>query len=1029
MTQRDWRKVIIISLFTGAVRVSTRQLQPGAIKINRAAADGDDAIAVGSRSVSITWDLLCADVHAHSCVGMRQIAYRVRLRGAHDGTLLLDSGRRNTSRSQHDAVFHLLRSAQRYSLEVTAWASPTRPPLTTIISMRTALLDVTDWRDALWLGGFTQLRGNFALAQPPSAISSALAHASGVGCFTMSVNGLAADATANNASYMDPGWANVPSVRMLYRQYDVSSLLRSGTNVIGARLGQCKYGYQGSFCAGAHGSLATCRAFRMLLIVTYEDGTSQTIATQPGTPADTGTGGARWLGTTDLNPIRYTHLYHGEIVDSRIGDPHWDTVGSTPTTGPGMWAPAVQYEHASALASQMTLLVAPPIAVTAEIPPSSIRPLGTTAFVFDFGNNMAGFTRMTSASALPAGTTITLKYGEVLKNGSVYQPWGKGPGINQANQTDQYTFRGSTAGETYTPSFTYHGFRYVQVEGLPTGVVPGKSFLTALFVRTAVPRSGHIRFGHHHHHSSHGDAASPYPYAVLNEIQAAIVQTQASNVHSHPTDCPQREKRGWTGDAQVTSGEASLNFDTASMYSAWLTSMQDSADVSCALAPQTPTLPQPNCFLCCNPSKPSFGCDFHGLPPGGAHGGFEETRGSVADVVPFTHVGGWPGDPSWGVAGATIPWEVMMASGDVSIAADFYQLAKGEVDFLTRQGNPQLAHLVTFGYYGDWLSLEKSPPIPKPQVVGWSHLLGISRVLEMARALGKKNDEATYAILLANLTSAYRATYMAEDGSFGTWQTANVLSLYLNLTTAGAGTAATTAALVDSLGKHGNRTLSGLVGVSYLFQALTRAGKHQLALAIASATEEPSWGYMVRKGPGTIWETWDGTTNSHNHPMFCASIGKYLYALGGLQPDEWVDQAVPELCPAGGDAATAAALGSASVTIASRRGAGRISLAWSYDGAGRSFFHVNASVPPGFASARLFAPPLTSGGSFTLKEHHSGLTHHHGRSVGTSSEDGEALLRHMGVLQLTAGTGDEGWSELLIQPGHYAFSLEPTAVR
>ena len=149
---------------------------------------------------------------------------------------------------------------------------------------------------------------------------------------------------------------------------------------------------------------------------------------------------------------------------------------------------------------------------------------------------------------------------------------------------------------------------------------------------------------------------------------------------------------------------------------------------------------------------------------------------------------------------------------------------------------------------GDWLSLEKSPPIPKPQVTGWSHLLGVARVADMARRLGKSDDAKMYSARLVNLTQAYRNAYQKADGSYGSWQTANVLALYLNLTR-GAETATTTAALVADLGKHGNRTLSGLVGVSYIFQALVRAGRHELALSIASAVDEPSWGYMVRMRP------------------------------------------------------------------------------------------------------------------------------------------------------------------------------------
>ena len=114
--------------------------------------------------------------------------------------------------------------------------------------------------------------------------------------------------------------------------------------------------------------------------------------------------------------------------------------------------------------------------------------------------------------------------------------------------------------------------------------------------------------------------------------------------------------------------------------------------------------------------------------------------------------------------------------------------------------------------------------------------------------------------------------------------------------------------------------------------------------SIASAIDAPSWGHMVRSGPGTIWETWDASSNSYNHPMFCASIGKYLYALGGLQPDAWEETGVPVLQPAGGDAPTAAALGSAAVSILSRRGAGTIRLEWSYSH-GRTSFAANVSVP------------------------------------------------------------------------------------
>jgi len=323
--------------------------------------------------------------------------------------------------------------------------------------------------------------------------------------------------------------------------------------------------------------------------------------------------------------------------------------------------------------------------------------------VFDFGQNMAGM----GSLRLPAATVVAadgllLKYGEKLNaDGSVNQPWcaGSGPdchcdGINCANQTDYYIpDRSMTVAQGFTPSFTYHGFRYVQVEGLAADFVPTDDFRAALFVHTAVPPTGKVHFNE--------------SWDILNKIQTAILYTQQSNLHSHPTDCPTRsvvffymaeldmvhdfnafchmraqymtdttaslycrEKRGWTGDSQLTSAEASLNFDMKLLYGNWLRTMRDHSDVGCVTHGQSPVFPQSNIDVCCDPTKPTFGCDYTGVPGGS----FKNTSGAVADVVPFTYVGGWPGDPSWGIISAVLPWQVWRNSGDLSIVSEYYDV-------------------------------------------------------------------------------------------------------------------------------------------------------------------------------------------------------------------------------------------------------------------------------------------------------------------------------------------------------------------
>ena len=221
---------------------SLATLHPTNLRINRTSRP------IGSRAVAVTWDLQCES----SCLGERQEAFRVKIFSQDDG-IMLDSGRQVGQTTSHADVVTSLRSARRYTLEVSVWSGE-QGKASASTTVHTAMLD-EPWQGE-WIGGFTQLRGDFTLAQPPSSMVSALAHASGVGCFALTVNGAAADAADANRSYMNPGWANVPTVRMLYQQFDISSLLRKGPNVLGVRLGQCKYGYQGAFCSGAHGSTA-----------------------------------------------------------------------------------------------------------------------------------------------------------------------------------------------------------------------------------------------------------------------------------------------------------------------------------------------------------------------------------------------------------------------------------------------------------------------------------------------------------------------------------------------------------------------------------------------------------------------------------------------------------------------------------------------------------------------------------------------------------------------------------------------------
>jgi len=531
----------------------------------------------------------------------------------------------------------------------------------------------------------------------------------------------------------------------------------------------------------------------------------------------------------------------------------------------------------------------PAIKVSQQLVPVSVTTVkgsdSRPAYVFDLGQNIAGVVRIGDVGQLPAGTSLTLRHSEILnKDGTVqnsYCAWpcpqncGQGDGGNCANQTDVYIASGQAgANVSWSPTHTYHGFRYVQIEGWPSVLpAPKTDLLTGLFFHSGVTEVGNVHFKN----SS---------MEILNQLQKAIQLTQLSNLMSLPTDCPQREKRGWMGDAQWTAGEASLNFNMSSFYTNFVGTMQNTQDVGCDVSTggsvENPNKMRPGTYQCCSPTITSFGCDHTGTNFSTA----QSLAGALPDVVPYgKHTyGGWPGDPSWMVAAVIIPWEAHRRSGDIKIISDTYDTAKALIDFLNRHVDPTMG-LVQFGYYGDWLALETTP---KGQVVSFSHILAVSRMVDMATILGKAADAKEYASLLASYKSRWhQAYYNATAGNYGKSQTSNILALFLDIPSYNnISSTSVVMALTDDIKAKGNALTSGALGTRYVFEVLTEHDQMDLAMALATKTTQPSFGWMLSNGPGTIWENWNGdrytAAGSKSHPMFCGGIGLFLYAIAGL---------------------------------------------------------------------------------------------------------------------------------------------------
>ena len=473
--------------------------------------------------------------------------------------------------------------------------------------------DAAAWAaSAVWLGGCTggqaapQLRRAFTLS--PAPVLRARAYASAGGLYTLHLNGARVGGGGEGAlggDVLTPGWATVPTVRLEAQAYDVAAVLRAGgENVVGLRLGEGKFGYVFEFC---HAGDATCYAGVLRLVITQAGGNTTVLQTDasgawecapspitfqhlfhgesynasleqagwdapgfaplaPWAPAPLRAPNATLL-STGVPPIRNAaavaplslrqapggapYIAGGKfVIASSGGDPevYW-WADNTTTKNPVAFCSMCGLEVCGALVPE------PPAVLAAlTLGPNftcSQLPAGPGAWVFDLGRNMAGVCSLSlpGPGAAAPGSTLTLVHGEILTGagGAVHNTFGTSGTsrgcpvntINCADQLDSYTFgpQGSQGG-AYTPSFTFHGFRYVGLFGWPAAPAPPPTLatLTCHQQRTDMQAAGGLSF------------ANP----VLNRLQAAIAQTQASNFFSIPSDCPTREKRGWGGDA---SGE------------------------------------------------------------------------------------------------------------------------------------------------------------------------------------------------------------------------------------------------------------------------------------------------------------------------------------------------------------------------------------------------------------------------------------------------------------------------------------------
>jgi alpha-L-rhamnosidase len=633
---------------------------------------------------------------------------------------------------------------------------------------------------------------------PKAKVVNARLYATALGAYDARINGKAASDTLLAPEI------SVASEHVLYQVFDVTSLVTEGDNVIGAAVADGWYASAFTWQNQRYSFGPAPRRLAMQLRLDYVDGTSSWVMT-----------GADWrVGTS---PVITSEIYNGEVYDASLESPGWDTISFKPVN----WSPAKIGQRPDVRLVPQT---SPGLKKLRQLRAQKVTQPRPGVYVFDFGQNSAGLAKLKVKGA--KGDTVTLRFAEYLKTtGEIDQS-----NLREALAKDVYILRGDPTGETYEPRFTYHGFRYVQVEGYPGH--PTADDLVAICISSACAETGNIQFEN----------------ALVQQFWTNALWSQRSNFFGVPTDCPQRDERlGWMGDLQDFLDAAAFNMDVDAFIRRFL------LEVRAGQAPD----------------------------------------GGYPIVIPKPRSFGESVTAGWSEAGLILPWTLWMRYGDTAVIDENWSAMTAWMDYLSGQ-NPDYVWRNGRGCdLGDWLSVDAVNPADEttPRILCatayWAFCARIMR--DLAGATGRQTEAKKYEQLLSNIRAAFAENLVKADGVAGNGsQTSQVLALNFDLVPEALKPAAAKV-LVDDIKKRGMKLSTGFLGTPYLLDVLADAGYVDIVSGLLLQTQYPSWGHMPMMGATTMWERWDGdagdpSMNSYNHYAYGAVCGFFYRRLGGIAP-------------------------------------------------------------------------------------------------------------------------------------------------
>ena len=629
-------------------------------------------------------------------------------------------------------------------------------------------------------------------------VKSALLFISGLGQYEASING----AKAGN-SFMTPGWTFYDKT-VLYNIYDVTGQLRKGENAIGVILGN------GFYFISRERYFKMAQAFGMpkmkcRLKIIYEDGSVGNVISD-----------SDWR--TVPSPITYNNIFGGEDYDARLEQSGWNNSHFNDAA----WRKALEVE---APLGKLLPEQDYPVELYDEIKVEKVWQPKPGVYMFDFGQNASGIVQLRVAGK--SGHTIKLTPAELLNSEQMANQEASGK-----PHCYNYTLNGN-GDEVWQPRFTYYGFRYVQVEGaVPENAVnplnlPVIKGLRFLHNRNSNPQNGSFT------------CSDP----LFNRIDSLILWAIKSNMQCVITDCPHREKMGWSEVVHLMGNSVNYNYQIYNLYRSTVMGTIDA----------------------------------------------QRADGGLPEMIPGYLVDAEFLIPEWESASVIIPWQLYKWYGDMNTMREAYDMMKKYVEYLQGQpGGPIISSVL-----GDWVDLGPKPPgpaqlTPNSLTATAIYYYDVQLMGKMAALLGKKDDASQYEKLAALIKTAFNKQFFNETTrvySTGS-QTAMSMPLCVGLVDEQY-KKQVVKNLVDSIYANNKALTAGDIGFHFLVQALDEGGASQLIYDMNHRDDIPGYGFQLKKGATTLTESWQGLEEVSNNHMMLGHIMEWFYSgLAGISQEE-----------------------------------------------------------------------------------------------------------------------------------------------